>query len=346
MILRQPANKLRKPLNILAIATGDMMRTRARPALHDIAFESDLYALRIAYLDIRDDAPFGLLQTDEVQEFYVQIDEKARLPFDTLNAMGFMACDLAIVGSPTPLHGQFAFQAASIAENVAVDKPLTPTVGEARALSRSSSVYAMSHFLAKTSIQPLWELSPDNTARIEAFFMQRGGVGMRNLDPAYEDLGYHQAAILLKHFSAARLTVDLCQTMTYEPVANASTPRVTTAARITGTVETPMAKVPFAIVVAKGCEDDLQELRIHPLQGNTTVVRQTGDTPKWLPYRRMLKGLLFDDKPEHLLSMAHHVESVHFCDRAKQREDNLGYYGFGTNPFDEFTSDVEVEAFR
>jgi hypothetical protein len=304
---------------------------RARKALNAIADEKPDTSVRAFYIDIHDEPPFEPRQDESVQEVYVQVNPDCLLPFDELNKRGFMTADLTIVGSPTRLHGLFASQAASVSRTVAVDKPLSPSVSEARAMARFPNVFGLTHFVAKESVRPLWALNPHDTVAVDAVFMETGGVGRRDLDPAYEDLGYHQGAYLLAHFREGRLNLERCATMTYVPDLDDPVPRVSTAARLEGFVELPERRVPFRIVVGKGFDQATQELHVCSIDGKK-VISQAGDTPNWLPYRRMLESLLLDDASNWLLPMEMHVELVRFCARAAEIQEDAGCYEFGETP--------------
>ena len=325
------APQAQQTLNVFVVGSGNVTRSRVRPAIQAIADETSNVGIRAMYFDIQESSPFQLRQDENVQEFYQQINPDCVLPYDTLNDRGFMNSDLAVVALPTSLHGRIAMQAASIARWVAVDKPISSVVNEARAMSRIPNICGLSHFLAKTAVSRFWELNPKYTNAIDAYFMETMGVGKRILDPSFEDLGYHQAAFLLGHFPGANLIVDRCVTMTYQPNNDAETPHVTTAARIEGIVEFDGRHIPFRIIVGKGFEKTKQEIHIHSREG-VEVISQTGDSPNWLPYKQLLKSLLIDNEPQQMLPMEEHLKLVQFCARAACIEEDAGHYEFGASP--------------
>jgi hypothetical protein len=313
---------------VAVIGCGDVVRQRVRPALARLGRE--LSGFRVMYMDVHPKPPFSLVHSTELREYYLPLSDNL-VPVDELDDRGFVGQHvLGLVEAPTRLHYIYASQLHELVARLAIDKPLTLYPSEAIALTSLERVFPFSHFLMKEKVTSMLSAKPFAVNTVRTFFLESGGTNGRAIDPAEEDLGYHQGALLCACFDGP-INIERCRTAKYvRRVSEAPLP-ASTAARIEGVVHEAGRPIRFAIFVGKGMREQLQNIVFEHEHGNRTYSQESDSDPS-RPYENVLRTLLLDRIPQLRMPKSRHRELVSFCSRARDIAEDMGEYEFGDTP--------------
>jgi len=277
---------------------------------------------------------------------YICIDPNDPQTLDILVKLGLTGEDALIyIATPTPFHVPYARWALRTGSWVAVEKPLTTDPSHAACFLREGNVNLslVDHQLFKKGmLRAIAQVTGEEMLAAESFefqLLETGSVGIREIENAIHDTGYHGFACILALLESSMcITGDVVEinirdvyTATYDRDPIGLRPKEFTAARIEGFISFAGITVPFLIRVAKGVGHGSKKLVI---RGKSNRIQRivTLDESGWHAHCRLLRRLIMDDSPDLGIDEAGVLRTIEACRDASDRARYKGYYEFGSIP--------------
>jgi len=341
----QQAKSLRTRMIIFG-ARGDLSVKRLKPAQREL-FSNGLL-LQAVDVDIKRDVRSILPPQVSFPgaNRYICIDPNYSRDLDILIKLGFTGKGTLIyIATPTQFHVPYAQWALRTGSWVAVEKPLTTNPNQAACLLQEGNIRLslVDHQLFKEAmLQAIAQVTGEEILAAESLefeLLETGNVGIREIENAIFDTGYHGFGCILALVESSmcltgdqvEINVGEVHTATYDRDSIGMRPKKFTAARIEGFISFAGISVPFLISVAKGVSCGSKKLVIRGKRNRTQRIIPL-DESGWCAHYRLLKRLITDDSPDLRIDEAGVLRTIEACRDASDQARDQGYYEFGSIP--------------
>lgn len=335
MVTKLVATSFSRVWQVVVVGCGDVTQRRVRPALR--ALHRKGYVGSVLYIDIR---PLVFTEPlDPTFEKSLQISPEIDRTLLTLRTLGWLGDEtLVLVNTSSQFHVAYALAFAPVCGRVAVEKPLALSTREAAMLANwDGKVFALGHQLFKSEMRVLttefrdedYNLTQITSARFTLF--ETKGVGVRQIDNALIDLGWHGVECLAAPLAAVGetlgLVVEAAEISTY--VKGPDQPAKPTAARINLQIAIGSHVIPAEIRVGKGMSSTHKSVEFFTAAGlwksASLETRENSHIP-------MIDALVTADDPDMQLGLHDVLKIVEVCEDGCRVAKELPAYKFGRTP--------------
>jgi predicted dehydrogenase len=320
------------------VGAGDVTRKKIWPAVQALSVPLD--AIAVCSLESR--SPLN-----GPEHLYVSVGPDSLLPFDDLDAHGFLSRDtLWLIATSSIRHTHYVALLVPFCP-VAPEKPIAGNGRQARALlpllRRYPRIYPIDHKLfnaAPLSLLAECRANPSllrAVRRIEGTFFEAAGVTRgRQVDDCIADLQWHLLVIIVALFKTldARLEIALervsVATHATDPAGGFEAPGVWTASRLAGRLSWDGHQVTIDLRQAKGAPRDQKALRL--LDQDGALIREISlKESGWQAHARLLTELC-KPVPDMRHSLEDAIAIMELVDAARAMASEDKTYAFGSLP--------------